>query len=93
MYLTIQLVLYTVAFVLFAWQLCTWRRHDVKRPSIRQQRTPLLSAPRVSRSLNDSDSHPAIERAKSDLTVLRGKVDSTPNEDCQLPERTLHYLS
>lgn len=45
MYLTIQLVLFACAFVLFTWQLCTWRPCAAKRrPDGRRRFSSLYAA-------------------------------------------------
>jgi hypothetical protein len=92
MYLTIHLVLFTGAFVLFAWQLCTWRISGWKHRLSRRQFSPLISATRLSRGVNVNEFHQAIERPKSDVAVLRRRPDSGLGDDYRPVNRIRRYL-
>ncbi len=92
MYLTIHLVLFTGAFVLFAWQLYTWRISGWKHRLSRRQFSPLISATRLSRGVYFKDFRQAIEMPKREVAVLRRRPDSGLSDDFRPVNRIRRYL-
>lgn len=92
MYLTIHLALFTGAFILFAWQLCTWRSRAAKHRPSRRQHSPLLSAASVSRGVSLRDFHRPMERPKTEAPARRRRPDNSLGEGYRPINRIHHYL-
>lgn len=93
MYLTVHLVLFAGAFVLFAWQLCTWRSRAAKHRPYRRQHASSLSTARVSRGVNLRDFHQPSERPKKDASASRRRLGSSLGDEYRPVNRIHHYLS